>query len=164
MSRRPFLYCLNNTHDLKQNKELVFVSFKKGSSKNISLKIYTLAFSRPSLFAIKVKTHDVRPFAASKDFQGGISFNQIKSSCHWKSHNTFTNIYLWPRPCVGDSADSLLNLSNIFVLLFKYPLSVTLHRFSSVLSLLVSLLWFLGDPGTDFSFHFLRTSVTGVLR
>ena len=139
---------------------------RKGPVRIFSPKIYSLAFSRPSLFAIKVKKHDVRPFAASKDFQGGKSLDQIQSSCHWKSHNTFTHIYLWPRPCLGDSADSLLNLSNIFVLLFKYPLLVTLHRFSCVLSLWVSLLWLLGDPGTDFSFRFLflRTCVTGVLR
>ena len=42
----------------------------------------------------QVKAHDVRAFAASKAFQSGVSFEQILSACHWKSHNTFTQFYL----------------------------------------------------------------------
>ena len=38
----------------------------------------------------QVKAHDVRAFAASKAFQGGISLDQFLAACHWKSHNTFT--------------------------------------------------------------------------
>ena len=42
----------------------------------------------------QVKAHDVRAFAASKAFQGGISLDQILAAYHWKSHNTFTQFYL----------------------------------------------------------------------
>ena len=47
-----------------------------------------------SLTLHQVKAHDVRAFAASKAFQGGISLDQILAACHWKSHNTFTQFYL----------------------------------------------------------------------
>ena len=43
---------------------------------------------------VKVKAHDVRVFAAPKAFQSGISLEQIVSACHWKSHNTFTQLHL----------------------------------------------------------------------
>ena len=43
---------------------------------------------------LQVKAHDVRAFAASKAFQGGVSLEQILSACHWKAHNTFTQFYL----------------------------------------------------------------------
>ena len=42
----------------------------------------------------QVWAHDVRAFAASKAFQGGVPLDQILSACHWKSHNTFTQFYL----------------------------------------------------------------------
>ena len=42
----------------------------------------------------KVKARDVRAFAASRAFQGGVSLDQILSACHWKAHNTFTQFYL----------------------------------------------------------------------
>ena len=36
-----------------------------------------------------VKAHDVRAFAASKAFYGGVPTDQILQACHWKSHKTF---------------------------------------------------------------------------
>ena len=42
----------------------------------------------------QVRAHDVRAFAASKAFQGGVPLDQILSACHWKSHNMFTQFYL----------------------------------------------------------------------
>ena len=42
----------------------------------------------------QVKAHDVRAFATSHAFQGGVSLDQILSACHWKAHNTFTQFYL----------------------------------------------------------------------
>ena len=91
--------------DLRQNKELVFVSFKKGFDKDISpatvsswikqtvILCYELS-DQQALTLHQVKAHDVRAFAASKAFQSGISLDQILSACHWKSHNTFTQFYL----------------------------------------------------------------------
>ena len=40
------------------------------------------------------QAHDIRAFAASKAFYGGVSVDQIMQACHWKAHNTFTNFYL----------------------------------------------------------------------
>ena len=102
---RALRYYLDRTADLRQNKELVFVSFKKGFDKDISpatisswikqtvILCYELS-DQEALTLHQVKAHDVRAFAASKAFQSGISLNQILSACHWKSHNTFTQFYL----------------------------------------------------------------------
>ena len=53
-----------------------------------------------ALDLVQVKAHDIRAFAASKAFYGGVSVDQIMQACHWKAHNTFTNFYLkdltWP--------------------------------------------------------------------
>ena len=102
---RALRYCLDRTSDLRQNKEFVFVSFKKGFDKDISpatisswikqtvILCYELSDQEaPTLH--QVKAHDVRPFAASNAFQLGVSLEQILSACHWKSHNTFTQFYL----------------------------------------------------------------------
>ena len=69
---RALRYYLDRTSDLRQNKELVFVSFKKGFDMDISR-------------CIKLKAHDVRAFAASKAFQLGVSLEQILCAYHWKS-------------------------------------------------------------------------------
>ena len=102
---RALRYYLDRTSDLRQNKELVFVSFKKGFDKDISpatisswikqtvILCYELS-DQESHTLHQVKAHDVRAFAASKAFQSGVSLEQILSACHWKSHNTFTQFYL----------------------------------------------------------------------
>ena len=102
---RALRYYLDRTSDLRQNKELVFISFKKGFDKDISsatvsswikqtvILCYELS-DQQALTLHQVKAHDVRAFAASKAFQAGISLEQILSACHWKSHNTFTQFYL----------------------------------------------------------------------
>ena len=102
---RALRYYLDRTADLRQNKELVFVSFKMGFDKDISpatisswikqtvILCYELS-DQAALTLHQVKAHDVRAFAASKAFQSGISLDQILSACHWKSHNTFTQFYL----------------------------------------------------------------------
>ena len=90
---------------VRQHKELVFVSFKKGFDRDISpatisswvkqtvILCYELS-DQQSHTLHQVKAHDVRAFAASKAFQSGVSLEQILSACHWKSHNTFTQFYL----------------------------------------------------------------------
>ena len=101
---RALRYYLDGTSDLKQNKELVFVSFKKGFDKDISLTTISSWIKQTVILCYElsdqevhllhqVKTH-VRAFAASKAFQSGISLEQILSACHWKSHNTFTQFCL----------------------------------------------------------------------
>ena len=102
---RALRYYLGRTSDIRQNKELVFVSFKKGFDKDISpatispwikqtvILCYELSDQEAHTLH-QVKAHDVRAFAASKAFQSGVSLEQILSACHWKSHNTFTQFYL----------------------------------------------------------------------
>ena len=98
-------YYLDRTSDIRQNKELVFVSFKKGFDKDISPATISSWIKQTVILCYElsdqeahtlhqVKAHDVRAFAASKAFQSGVSLEQILSACHWKSHNTFTQFYL----------------------------------------------------------------------
>ena len=102
---RALCYYLDRTSDIRQNKELVFVSFKKGFNKDISPATISSWIKQTVILCYElsdqeahtlhqVKAHDVRAFAASKAFQSGISLEQILSACHWKSHNTFTQFYL----------------------------------------------------------------------
>ena len=96
---RALHYYLDRTSELRRNKELVFVSFKKGFDKDISpatisswikqtvILCYELS-DQQALTSHQVKAHNVRAFAASKAFQSGISLEQILSACHWKSHNS----------------------------------------------------------------------------
>ena len=93
------------TSDLRQNKELGFVSFKKGFDKDISpatisswikqtvILCYKLS-DQEALTLHQVKVHDVRAIAASKASQLGISLEQILSACHWKSYQTFKQFCL----------------------------------------------------------------------
>ena len=98
---RALRYYLDRTSDLRQHKELVFVSFKKGFDKDISPATISSWIKQTVILCYElsdhqahtlhqVKAHDVRAFAASKAFQSGVSLEQILSACHWKSHNTFT--------------------------------------------------------------------------
>ena len=102
---RALRYYLDRTSDLRQNKELVFVSFKKDFNKDISLATISSWIKQTVILCYElsdqeahtlhqVKAHDVRAFAASKAFRSGVSLEQILSACHWKSHNNFTQFYL----------------------------------------------------------------------
>ena len=102
---RALRYYLDKTSTCRQGKELVFVSMKKGSEKDISpatisswikqtvILCYELA-DKDAHSLYRVKAHDVRALAASTAFQSGVSLEQLLSACHWKSHNTFTQFYL----------------------------------------------------------------------
>ena len=102
---RALRYYLDRTSDIRQGKELVFVSFKKGFDKDISPATISSWIKQTVILCYElsdhqvhtlhqVKAHDVWAFAASKAFQSGVSLDQILSACHWKSHNTFTQFYL----------------------------------------------------------------------
>ena len=102
---RVLRYCLDWTKDLRKDKELVLVLFKKGFDRDISpatisswikktvILCYQLSDQEAHVLH-QVKAHDVRAFAASKAFQGVVSLDQILSACQWKSQNTFTQFYL----------------------------------------------------------------------
>ena len=79
---RALRYYLDRTSDLRQNKESVFVSVKKGFDKDISpptisswikqTVILCYELSDQEAYTLhQVKSHDVRPFAVSKAFQSG---------------------------------------------------------------------------------------------
>ena len=100
---RALRYYLDRTSDLRQNKELVFVSFKKGFDRDISPATISSWIKQTVILCYElsdqeahtlhqVKAHDVRAFAASKAFQSRVSLEQILAACHWKSHNTFTQL------------------------------------------------------------------------
>ena len=98
-------YYLDRTKDLRASRSLLFISFKKGHTSDIRraalsswlkqtiLLCYKQA-DQQVLDLVQVKAHDIRAFAASKAFYGGVSVDQIMQACHWKAHNTFTNFYL----------------------------------------------------------------------
>ena len=113
---RALRYYLDKTQDLRQGKELVFVSFKKGFTKDISpatisswikqtvILCYELS-DQEALTLHQVKAHDVRAFAASKAFQGGISLDQILfKRCCLGRLGAFSF-----RSCGGCPADPSLN-------------------------------------------------------
>ena len=99
---RALCYYLDRTKDLREGKGLVFVSFRKSFHKDIvpptisswiKQTVYQLSDEEAQNLH-QVRAHDVRAFAASKAFQGGVSLDQILSACHWKAHNTFIQFYL----------------------------------------------------------------------
>ena len=102
---RSLRYYLDKTKDLRSDKELVFISFRKSFKKDIvpatvsswikqTIGLCYQLSDEQSQNLHQVRAHDVRAFAASKAFQGGVPLDQILSACHWKSHNTFTQFYL----------------------------------------------------------------------
>ena len=102
---RALRYYLDRTKDLRGSRSLLFISFKKGHTSDIRLATLSSWLKQTILLCYKqadqqaldlvqVKAHDIRAFAASKAFYGGVSVDQIMQACHWKAHNTFTNFYL----------------------------------------------------------------------
>ena len=86
---RALRYYLHRTKDLRGSRSLLFISFKKGHTSDIRpatrsswlkqtiLLCYKQA-DQQALDWVQVKAHDIRAFAASKAFYGGVSVDQIK--------------------------------------------------------------------------------------
>ena len=102
---RALRYYLDRTKDLQKGKDLVFVSFRKSFQKDIVPATISSWIKQTVILCYQlsdeeaqnlhqVRAHDVRAFAASRAFQGGVSLDQILLACHWKAHNTFTQFYL----------------------------------------------------------------------
>ena len=90
---RALRYYLDRTSDLRQNKEVIYVSFKKGFDKDISPASISSWIKQTVIICYElsgqeahslhqVETHDVRAFAAPKVFQSGVSLDPILSACH----------------------------------------------------------------------------------
>ena len=102
---RALRYYLDRTKDMRSGKELLFVSFRQGFQRDIVPATISSWIKQTVVLSYQwsdeeaqtlhqVRAHDVRAFATSKAFQGGVSLEQILSACHWKAHNTFTQFYL----------------------------------------------------------------------
>ena len=99
-------YYLDRTKDLRGSRSLLFISFKKGQTSDLLLSSWLkqtilLCYKQAdqqALDLVQVKVHDIRAFAASKAFYGGVSVDQIMQACQWKAYNTFTNFYLKDLP------------------------------------------------------------------
>ena len=102
---RALRYYLDRTKVLRGSRSLLFISFKKGHTSDIrpvtlsswlkeTILPYYKQADQQALDLVQVKAHDIRAFAASKAFYGGVSVDQIMQACHWKAHNTFINFYL----------------------------------------------------------------------
>ena len=102
---RALRYYLDRTKDVRGSRSLFFISFKKGHTLAIrpaslsswlkqTILLCCKQADQQALDLVQVKAHDIRAFAASKAFYGGVSVDQIMQPCHWKAHNSFTNFYL----------------------------------------------------------------------
>ena len=96
---------LYRTKDSRMGRQLLFISYKLGHTKDIQCSTIlswiknTTNFCYPKadnadMDLTRVKVHEVRAFTASKAFYGGISLDEIMQACLWKPHNTFTKFYL----------------------------------------------------------------------
>ena len=95
---RALRFYLDQTKDLRGSRSLLFISFKKGHTSDIRpatlsswlkqtiLLCYKQA-DQQALDLVQVKAHDIRAFAASKAFYGGVSVDQIMQACHWKAQH-----------------------------------------------------------------------------
>ena len=102
---RALRYYLDRIKDLRGSRSLLFISFKKGHTSDIRpatlsswlkqtiLLCYKQA-DQQALDLVQVKAHDIRAFASSKVYYGGVLVDQIMQACRWKAHNTFANFYL----------------------------------------------------------------------
>lgn len=96
---------LRATTDLREGKEKLFVSFKKGHNQDICKN--TVSFwLRKAIFCayeessvslkrtFKVKAHDIRGLAASWAFLRNVALDEVMDACSWRSSNTFIRHYL----------------------------------------------------------------------
>ena len=88
---RALHYYLDRTKDLRKGKDLACVSFRKSFQKDIVPSTISSWIKQTILLCYQlsdeeaqnlhqVKAHDIRAFAASRAFQGGVSFDQILSA------------------------------------------------------------------------------------
>ena len=102
---RALKFYLDRTKPILRDRKKLFIAFKKGYTREIApitLSSWLKATVRlayelikpDELKTLRVTGHQVRAIAASWAVLGGVSVDQIMTSCHWQSHNTFTSFYL----------------------------------------------------------------------
>ena len=96
---------LSRTKNLREDRSLVFVSYKVGHKGDIHKntisswirKLLQFAYSSAPEDVIKLssaRTHEVRAIASSMAFRGSMELEDVLKACTWKSANTFTTHYL----------------------------------------------------------------------
>ena len=93
------------TQRIRENKSLLFVSYKPGFTKDI--RSATISFWLKKLIRLcydiaktaqpgplAVRAHDIRAMSASLAFLSKVPIERVMESCTWKSHNTFSSFYL----------------------------------------------------------------------
>ena len=98
----------SNITDTRSGRQLLFVSYKLGHSKDIQCStisswirnIIKFCYSKvdaADMDLIGVKAHDVRAFAASKALYGETSMDQIMQACQY-FHQILSQRPCWSRP------------------------------------------------------------------
>ena len=96
---------LARTQDIRENRKLLFISYKAGHKGDIHKntisswirKLLHFAYSSAPEDVIKLssaRTHEVRALASSMAFRGNMELEEVLKACTWKSANTFTTHYL----------------------------------------------------------------------
>ena len=96
---------LDKTKSMRKGKALLFVSLREGYCKDITritisqwikqtIDTCYQSSDRTDQQVTQVRALHVRAMAASLAFKGGVSIEQVLSSCYLKSHNIFINFYL----------------------------------------------------------------------
>ena len=102
---RALRYYLDRTKSILKGRKKLFIAFKKGYHREITpitlsswlkatVKLAYELIKPDELKTLKVTGHQVRAMAATWATLGGVSVDQIMTSCHCNSHNTFTSFYL----------------------------------------------------------------------
>ena len=96
---------LDRTSELREDRQLLFVSYKAGHKGDIHKntisswirKLLHLAYSSAPEDVIQLssaRTHEVRALASSMAFRGSMELEEVLKACTWKSSNTFASHYL----------------------------------------------------------------------
>ena len=96
---------LARTKEMREDKALLFVSFKPGFKKDIRRPTisswikklvrtcYEISCAVPP-GPLSVRAHDVRALSASLAFAAKVPIEKVMEACSWSCHNTFTSFYL----------------------------------------------------------------------
>ena len=96
---------LDRTRELREDRRLLFVSYKAGHKGDIHKntisswirKLLHWVYSSAPENVIKLssaRTHEVRALASSMAFRGSMELEEVLKACSWKSANTFATHYL----------------------------------------------------------------------
>jgi hypothetical protein len=102
---RALKYYLSRTRDIRENRELLFISHWQGHKGEIckntisswlvqTIRLCLQNCSESTAKLANVRAHDIRALAASWAFKTGVALEDVLNACSWKCHNTFTSHYL----------------------------------------------------------------------